>query len=288
MENGDFVIKEMDCTKYLRDLDERSPKIDLTFFDPPFNQGKEYRKHDDKMENNAYWAWMKEVCRLTLNHTSEGGAIYFMQREKNTEHVLRVLKEAGWTFQNLIIWKKMTSAVPIRYGFNKSYQIIAFATKGDRPRVFNKLRIEPPRRVTDKYERPDGTYINDVWDDIRELTSGYFAGNEPLRINGERAHEQQSPIALLLRIILSSTNIGDSVFDPFAGTGTALVVAKQIGRKSLGVELDPENVKLIKDRLNKLRESDNVLKYYKNYARTPDLTKIWPSKESSLKALVEE
>lgn len=40
MKTEDWTIKEMDCTKYLRELDEKSPKIDLTFLDPPFNQGK--------------------------------------------------------------------------------------------------------------------------------------------------------------------------------------------------------------------------------------------------------
>jgi DNA modification methylase len=74
----------------------------------------------------------------------------------------------------------------------------------------------------------NGVYVTDIWDDIRELTSGYFAGDEAIRLeNGERFHKQQSPIALLLRIILSSTQIGDTVFDPFAGTGTTLVTAYQ-------------------------------------------------------------
>src|SRR3989338_3229794 len=99
-----------------------------------------------------------------------GGAIYFMQREKNTEYVL----------QNLIIWKKKTSAVPCSNKFGKHYQIIAFATKGKNPRVFNRLRINPPLPPAYKYEREDGMYVTDVWDDIRELTSGYFAGDEEI------------------------------------------------------------------------------------------------------------
>ncbi len=147
---------------------------------------------------------MQTVCARVRELTAEGGAIYFMQREKNTEAVLKCLRETGWTLQNLIIWTKRTSAVPNTIRFGKQYQIIAFATKGKRPRVFNRLRIDLPLRPEHRYSREDGVFVTDVWDDIRELTSGYFAGDEALRDNnGERIHKQQSPVALLLRIILS-------------------------------------------------------------------------------------
>jgi DNA modification methylase len=186
------------------------------------------------------------------------------------------LRETGWTLQNLIIWKKKTSAVPQDYRYGKHYQIIAFATKGKSPRVFNKLRIDPPLLETEKYRRPNGMYVTDVWDDIRELTSGYFAGEEPLRSqDGKRFHKQQSPIALLVRIILSSTLIGDTVFDPFAGTGTTLVVASQLDRLSIGIEIDPNNTATILKRLRDIRKSDNVESSYKTYTQTADLDKIW-------------
>ena len=87
---------------------------------------------------------MTDVCKKIFKITSNGGAIYFMQREKNTEQVLSCLRNSGWHVQNLIIWKKKTSAVPCSNKFGKHYQIIAFATKGDKTRVFNKLRISPP------------------------------------------------------------------------------------------------------------------------------------------------
>jgi len=251
-------------------------KIHLTFLDPPFNQGKEYSYHEDLMESEDYWKMMKEVCENSYDLTEEGGAIYFMQREKNTEAVLKCLRESKWSFQNLIIWKKKTSAVPGSYRYGKQFQIIAFATKGERPRVFHKLRISPPMPVNYKYERENGMYVTDVWDDIRELTSGYFAGNEALRDKkGERIHKQQSPIALLLRIILSSSKVGDTIFDPFAGTGTTLSAALQLQRNSIGIEIDPQNVACIKARLENISESDLLQKYYSDYIHTENLSEIW-------------
>ena len=255
-------------------------KVDLTFLDPPFNQNKDYNYFDDDLPDEEYWRLMFETCKGIYNVTSEGGAIYFMQREKNAEAVLRCLREAGWTFQNLIIWKKKTSAVPSNYKYGKHYQIITFATKGSSTRVFNKLRITPPMPANYKFERENGIYVTDVWDDIRELTSGYFAGDEAIRSsNGERFHKQQSPIALLLRIVLSSTNVGDVVLDPFAGTGTTLVVAEQLGRKSIGIEIDPENVKCIDRRLKSIQESDSITKYFKDYINTENLKEIWGSQK---------
>ena len=255
---------------------ESTPTLDLTFLDPPFNQNKEYTHHDDNMPDEDYWQMMRTVCERAYQATSKGGAIYFMQREKNTEKVLTCLRDSGWTLQNLIIWKKKTSAVPCTGRYGKHYQVIAYATKGERARVFNRLRISPPLPAHYKYERENGMFVTDVWDDIRELTSGYFAGDEALRAkNGERFHKQQSPIALLLRIILSSTNIGDLVFDPFAGTGTTLVVAHQLGRRSLGVEIDPKNVECIRERLTTLRKTDSIEKYYEDYKFTESLERIW-------------
>ncbi|MEW6410599.1 MAG: site-specific DNA-methyltransferase [Nitrospirota bacterium] len=270
-----YKILQKDCLEWLRESTESD--IHLTFVDPPFNQGKEYRYFNDTQPEEQYWNWLKDVLSQIYKITVEGGAVYFMQREKNTEQVLRILREAGWIFQNLIIWKKKTSAIPSEFRFSKQYQIIVFATRGEKPRVFNKLRIDLPIPPEYKHERVNGVYLPDVWDDIRELTSGYFAGDEAIRdTKGSRVHTQQSPVALLLRIILASTLPGDTVLDPFAGTGTTLVVAHQIERNSIGIEIDPEYIKIIENRLKYPRTADNVLQYYKHYRYTPDLEKIWP------------
>lgn len=262
-----------DCRKVLPVLNS---EIDLTFLDPPFNQQKEYSSCDDDLPEDDYWKMMREICTQIFQKTSDGGSIYFMQREKNVEQVLRVLRETGWTFQNLIIWKKMTSAVPGQARFGKAFQTIAFATKGKRPRVFNRLRINPPLLKHHKYERENGMFVTDVWDDIRELTSGYFAGDEAIKKeDGNRFHKQQSPIAMLLRIILSSSRVGDSVLDPFAGTGTTATVAKQLKRSSISIEIDKINAKSIENRIEEMRSADNIEKFYEDYICTENLSEIW-------------
>lgn len=276
-------VLEGDCLQYLHQefFTRKYGPVHLSFFDPPYRQGKDYTFFDDNQPAQDYWNWIKEILSRIFDLTVEGGGFYFMQREKNAEQVLKVLRETGWTFQNLIVWKKRTSAVPNGYRFSKHYQIIAFTTKGNKPRVFNKLRVDLPLRPEYKYKRKNGVFLTDVWDDIRELTSGYFAGDEAIRDKkGNRIHKQQSPVTLLLRIILSSTLPYDTVLDPLAGTGSTLLVAKQLKRNSIGIEIDPKYAELIRKRVKFLRKSDVISNYYSYYRFTPNLGQIWPVKES--------
>ncbi len=274
--NLNTQVAQQDINEFLACEAFADCELDLTFLDPPFNQAKDYASHDDDMPEAEYWDWMKQVCEAVFAQTSEGGAIYFMQREKNSEHVLSCLRDAGWTLQNLIIWKKLTSAVPMSRRYGKQYQIIAYATKGRRARVFHRLRIDPPLPANYKHQRANGLYVTDIWDDIRELTAGYFAGDEALRdADGLRFHKQQAPIALLLRIILSSSQLGDTVFDPFAGTGTTLVVAQQLGRRGLGVEIDPDNAACVRERLREIRRADDIGRFRDDYRYTENIDEIW-------------
>ncbi len=263
-----------DCLDVIPRLDAGS--VDLTFLDPPFNQGKEYENHDDLMDEGEYWDMMHDVCRHIRGKTSAGGAIYFMHREKNLIHILNILDKTGWHFQNLIIWRKKTSAVPMSRRYGKNYQVIVFATKGKVPATFNKLRIDPALPETYKIGRKNGLYVTDVWDDIRELTSGYYAGDEPIRTgNNDRFHKQQTSLNILLRIILSSSRAGDTVLDPFAGTGTTPLVASQLYRRGMAIEKAARNIRCIRDRLQNMRDVDRVDRFYESYRYTDDLDNIW-------------
>lgn len=266
------IIKK-DCLSFFKSY--KGQQVDLTFLDPPFNQGKDYNHFDDKQSHDDYWKFISLVLEEINRISKDGAGIYFMQREKNTQFVLAALEKAGWHLHNLIIWKKMTSAVPCINKFSKSYQVIAYATKGKRPQTFHKLKISPPIPANYKYERNGGIYITDVWDDIRELTAGYFASAEAIRNDDHsRFHKQQAPIALLLRIILSSSKVGDLILDPFAGTGTTLVTALQLNRDSIGIEIDPNNVKCVRNRTSKLKVQDDISKLINYYRYSEGLDDI--------------
>jgi DNA modification methylase len=93
--NGN-AINQIFCGDCI-DIMNKLPKelVHLTFLDPPFNQQKDYSLHDDSMQEEDYWNMMEEVCSAVFERTIKGGAIYFMQREKNSEFVLQTLRKTG-------------------------------------------------------------------------------------------------------------------------------------------------------------------------------------------------
>jgi site-specific DNA-methyltransferase (adenine-specific) len=66
-----------------------------------------------------------------------------------------------------------------------------------------------------------------------------------------KGHVTQLPLPVLERIVKASSNVGDTILDPFAGTGTALVAAQRLGRGGVGIELSDETAQIARDRLEK-------------------------------------
>ena len=88
-----------------------------------------------------------------------------------------------------------------------------------------------------------GIPINNLWTDI-----SIVSGNAKDKVR----YPTQKPVALLERIVLTSSNEGDTVFDPFMGCGTAMVAAKKLGRKYQGIDINPEAMRLAQQRLDKI------------------------------------
>ncbi len=87
-------------------------------------------------------------------------------------------------------------------------------------------------------------------------------GKERLRANGSKIHSTQKPEALLYRILLSTTNPGDVVLDPFFGSGTTGVIAKKLGRHFIGIERDDGYIKIAEERIKRvIRVPDYSLEY---------------------------
>ena len=86
-----------------------------------------------------------------------------------------------------------------------------------------------------------GVPLQDIWLDIAP------AGRQPKERTG---YKTQKPVALLERIIRASSNQGDVVLDPFCGSGTTLRAAKTLGRKYIGIDQNPEAIRITENRLN--------------------------------------
>lgn len=234
------VVLQGDCLEHLKTIPSES--VDITFADPPFNLNKKYNSYEDGLELKEYLAWCRAWLQEMVRITKPTGSIFVHNIPKWLTYYAGFLNELA-EFRHWISWDAMgaplgKSLLPNHYG-------ILYYVKDRKKAKFYELRYPHPRARKSnillkdyggKKEslHPFGPLVSDVWTDLHRI-----------RHNKRRdAHPCQLPIPLLERIILMSTDVGDIVLDPFAGTGTSLVAAKRLGRSYIGLELDPNYVQI--------------------------------------------
>jgi site-specific DNA-methyltransferase (adenine-specific) len=268
-------IIQGDCLEELRRFPEAS--VDLIFADPPFNIGYEYDKYDDRKQKTDYLNWTEawlEACQRLLKPT--GSFFVAIGDEYVAEHKVR-LDQLGLTLRNWIVWH-YTFGVHCSKKFTRSHAHILYYVANPKRFTFNDDTIRVPsarqlvyadRRANPKGRVPDDTWILRPQEDPRFFQAetdswsisrvcGTF--KERMKHEGEdgTAHPCQMPEAVLERIIKATSNEGDVVLDPFAGSGTTLAVAKKLGRKFLGIELSENYVTAIKSRLSQIDASSST------------------------------
>jgi len=149
------------------------------------------------------------------------------------------------TILSRIVWHYDSSGVQAKKYYGSLYEPILYAVKDPRKYTFNsediaiEARTGAVRKLID-YRKPEPTQYStkkvpgNVW---------YFP-RVRYRMDEYEEHPAQKPEALLERIILASSNAGDIVLDPFAGTFTTCAVAKRLGRLSVGIEINFDYVKI--------------------------------------------
>ena len=214
---------------------------DLMILDPPYNLTKEYNGENfSKMNSADYEAYTRRWLDATSHILKTGGSIYVCCDWESSLIIGRVLSDY-YTVRNRITWQREKGR-GAKSNWKNSMEDIWFATKGD-DYLFNIDDVKLRRKVIAPYredghpkdweETEDGkfrdTHPSNFWDDI---TVPFWSMSE------NTAHPAQKPEKLMARLILASTNKGDLVFDPFAGSGTSCVTAKKLGRHYMGIEKD--------------------------------------------------
>lgn len=232
-----------DCIEILKTLKPNS--VDLIFADPPYflsNGGKSIlngkvvsvnKGHwDDKLIYNNHLDFTKEWIKLAYNVLKWSGSIWISGTIHNIFDVKRFLDEIGFKIVNIVVWHK-SDPPPLIYK-NKlkfSYELIIWASKGSK-HVFNY----------DDMFKINNDELQDVWTipavQMCEKKFGY--------------HPTQKPEALLERIIKACSNPGDTVLDPFNGSGTTCFVAKKLNRKYIGIEKEKEYFNISKRRIESI------------------------------------
>ena len=232
-----------DCINKMKEIP--SGKIDLIFTDPPYNIGIKYDTHNDKMKYEDYICWCEEWIEECIRLLKNNGSIYIAINDEHAAEIVVILKKLGLTMRNWIIWHH-TFGQATQKKFSRTHTHILYFTKDKKRLIFNsdEIRVESIRqKIGDKRANPKGKIPDDVWKISR------VAGTFKERI---RDLPNQIPIKLLERVIKTSSNKENIVFDPFCGSGTTSYIAKKLGRKYISIEISPRYKKIAENRLNSI------------------------------------
>lgn len=253
------MIIHGDCVQVMGGLD--SGTVDLVFADPPFNINYKYDQYQDNLSADEYlnWSrsWMKEVKRLLkLNGT------FWLAIGDEYAAELKVLatRELGFVCRSWVVWY-YTFGVNCTKKFTRSHTHLFHFVVNPNSYTFNADEVKVPSArqlvYNDKRAASGGRLPDDTWI-LRPQWCDGFQPDEDVwhfpRVCGtfkERQgwHGCQMPETLLERVLSVSTAPQDLVLDPFAGSGTTLVVAKRLDRRYVGIELSEDYVQRIKTRL---------------------------------------
>ena len=260
------TIVQGDCVKVLRDeLERRSgePFVDLIFADPPFNIGYEYDEYHDKVDHDEYVKWSRDWMEACRDALAEHGSFWIAIGDDYAAEIRIIARELNLVMRNWIIWY-YTFGQNTKKKFSRSHTHIFYFVKNAKNFIFNDhiIRVPSARQTTynDKRANPKGKVPDDTWIlRPQEITDAFTAEEDTWHISRvcgtfkERTgfHGCQMPEKLLARIIETASEADHLVLDPFSGSGTTVVVAADLGRRYLGIDLSENYVKQGLERLKK-------------------------------------
>lgn len=217
----------------------KDASIDLIVTDPPYNLSKDYGNNTDNLSFEEYIefsrAWIKEAVRVL----KPNGTIYIFMGMKYISYIYSILEqECGLVFNSWITWY-YTQGIGKKKGFSPRHDDILMFTKHESKYTFNLDDIRIPQKFYRSVNNMRGANPGNVW----EFSHMHYCNKN------RRTHPTQKPEALYERMILASSNEGDLVLDPFLGSGTLLRVCQNINRNAIGIEKNPEYIKMSLERL---------------------------------------
>jgi adenine-specific DNA-methyltransferase len=232
-----------DCLDLLLGLPDES--VDLVVSSPPYNIGKEYEK---RKPLDVYLAGQREVLSECVRVLKPTGSVMwqvgsYVGKEGHIPLDIRVfpiLESLGLIPRNRIVWIR-PHGVHAKNRFSCRHETMMWFTKSD-GYVFNLDPIRVPQKYPNKTEwEPGENYGKKTGNPLGKNPGDVWAFRN-VRHNHEEqtVHPCQFPEDLIERVVLSCTDDGAIVLDPYMGVGTVAVVAKRLGRRFLGAEIDPE------------------------------------------------
>jgi len=256
---GLFTVHQGDArhmARLLEKLDEpNGPPLTCTVTSPPYGQMKDYGHRDQigfGQPYDEYMVEMRRIFRQVYQHTRADGSLWIVADTLRADgttgndglppleplpfQLADQAADSGWILREVIIWQKHRT-LPWSSGrrLRNAFEYVLLFAKSDEYK-FRLDRIRETETLTDWWVKwperynPNGKVPTNVWD-------------IPIPVQGSWKtpavqHACPLPPALVERLILLSTDPGDIVFDPFAGTGVVVAEAECLGRRGLGIELN--------------------------------------------------
>lgn len=257
-----FTLHQGDCRELVKNIPDNN--VDMIFADPPYflsNGGISCKngrmvcvdKGDwDKGGTPEYmYQFNKEWLSVCRSKLKDNGTIWISGTYHNIFIVQRCLKELGYKILNYITWQKSDPApnISCRY-FTYSTELIIWARKSEK--VPHKFNYDVMKRLNGDKQMTDVWKLSAVG--LWEKTCG--------------KHPTQKPLKLLYRIILASTNEGDVILDPFAGSCTTGIAANLLGRNFIGIDQEKEYLDLGTRRRQEIDDAEIARKMLRKMAES--------------------
>ncbi|MGA1847862.1 MAG: DNA-methyltransferase [Thermoplasmatota archaeon] len=253
--DGENVVVQGDSSKLLSELPPDS--MDMVFLDPPYylqlpkkdlirwNQNNvvvAVRDDWDRFSSfDEYDGFMTSVLKEIKRIMKPSGTLWAISTYHSLFRIGKIMQDLGFWILNDVHWVKtnpMPNWLGVRFTNATETLLWSLREKGVKGYTFHRDRAK---------EFGIGKVGANVW--VIPLCTGKerLKGDDGLRL-----HSTQKPLELLKRILLTSTNEGDVVLDPFAGTGTTGFAARELGRRFIMIERNPEYVNGMEERFSKM------------------------------------
>jgi len=239
--------------------------VDLVFVDPPYNLNKTFNLTSFKaMESEKYEEWLDSWVQKIIRLLKPDASVYLCGDWKSSGAIFNVAKKY-FQIRNRITFEREKGR-GAKSNWKNCSEDIWFCTLSN-VYHFDVEAVKMRRKVIAPYKDDNGkpkdwkdsdegkyriTHPSNVWNDI---TIPFWSMPE------NTGHPTQKPEKLLAKVILASSQPNDIVFDPFLGSGTTSVVAKKLGRRYVGIEIDEYYCCLAEKRLDMTEKGKNIQGY---------------------------
>lgn len=247
------VVHHGDSLEILKQYPDES--IDLVFADPPYNLDKSYNVYDDEQADHHYIEWCNQWLQEYIRILKPTGSLFVLNLPRWSMHHAHFLNKQLY-FQNWIVWDALSEP---RGKLMPAHYALLYYTKHPTNFTFN---YEPVSQIDARHyclrascisqrkQRGDDekTAVTDIWWNIHRIKHRRDRDHHPCQL----------PDALMERIIKLATNPGDVVLDAFGGVGTTPVVALQLGRHYVAMDLDNTYVDIMRQKISVIEQQGYI------------------------------